>query len=317
MEKPKQTKPKLEKTNCDLCGSGEKMLLYDKSPFLIVRCAECGLVYVSPRLSVRALKEEVYDEAYFDAERGYGLAGHFDEGRREAARRAREILAWVERSAKRGRLLDVGCAGGFFLDAARRRGWEVRGVEFATSAAALAREAFGLDVFEGEITDAPFEEASFDVVTLLDVIEHLTSPAAGLKKARALLRPGGKLFVITPNFDSLSRRSHGKNWGLLEPEHHLYYFTPKTIDRMTAGAGFKVERIFFRELGIAELLLSAATLGKVGFKVDAESKRNLRERLGGIRDSVGNVVRFADRNLLKPLFPKIEGTAIYLEAIAE
>lgn len=314
MKKHKNGATNLEEVTCDLCGSAARKILYDKSPFQITKCAECGLVYVSPRLIAASLKEKVYDEAYFDAGRGYGLADHFGEGRREAARRARVILRWVESRAKRGKLLDVGCAGGFFLDEARRAGWEVSGVELAAPAAAHARDVLGLDVFEGEITVAPFRDEFFDVITMLDVVEHLPSPSAGLKKAHALLKSGGMLFAITPNFDSLSRLSHRENWGLLEPEHHLYYFTRKTLGETASGAGFAVEKMFFRELGVAELFLSAATLGKAGVKINAESKQAMRKRFGKARDTVRGVVSAVDRNILMPLLPGMEGTAIYMEA---
>src|SRR3972149_3651234 len=92
MEKRENSMTNLEEVPCDLCGSAARKTLYDKRPFGIVQCSECGLVYVSPRLPACSLKDEVYDEAYFDAGRGYGLANHFGEGRREAMRRAKGIL---------------------------------------------------------------------------------------------------------------------------------------------------------------------------------------------------------------------------------
>lgn len=304
-----------ETVSCGLCRSEKRAVLYEIPPFAVARCSDCGLVYASPRPAAAALKETVYDEGYFNAEKGFGLAGHFDRGGAEARRRAGELLAWVEKRAPAGGLLDVGCAGGFFLETAARRGWKASGIEISAAAAAHARNELGLDVAEGDFASADFRDASFDVITMFDVVEHLPSPVDDLKRAHSLLRHGGRLFLVTPNFDSLARRAHGAAWGLLEPEHHLFYFNRKTLRAAVEAAGFKIEETFFREIGIADLLLSAGTLNMAGVKIDGETKGRLRKTLGGLRAPLRKLAAETDKNLLRRIFPAAEGVAIYMEAV--
>ncbi|MEW5946645.1 MAG: class I SAM-dependent methyltransferase [bacterium] len=308
----------LEEVVCNLCGSGAAKTLYRVAEFGIVRCRQCGLVYVSPRLPAERLKREVYDEGYFDAQRGYGIADHFGAGSAEAERRAGELLAEVERIMKPpGDILDVGSAGGFFPAAAARGGWNARAVEIAPTAAEFARKNFGLEVFEGEITDAPYDDETFDAVTMFDVIEHLTNPYAALRKAFRLLRRGGRIFIVTPSFDSLPRRILGADWGLLAPEHHLYYFTPATLRKLVEIAGFKVEKITLPSFGLADLFLTASTLRRAGFRVDDDARRRMRRSLGAIRDRLHGFVNDVDVRVLKPLLPRAPGNAIHLVALKQ
>jgi 2-polyprenyl-3-methyl-5-hydroxy-6-metoxy-1,4-benzoquinol methylase len=141
-----------------------------------------------------------------------------------------------------GRLLDVGCACGFLLVAARERGFDVRGVEPSAWATAYARREFGLDVWHGSLEEAPLEPASFDVVVLADAIEHLSDPRAALKKLYRLLKPGGRLLLLTPDAGSLMARLAGVHWwGLLDDHYH--YFDRRTLRRLLEDEGFTVERV--------------------------------------------------------------------------
>lgn len=159
---------------------------------------------------------------------------------------ARHVEALARRARPPGRLLDVGCSAGFFLEAARYAGWTVQGVELSADAAALARERLGLDVFVGELADAPLAPVSFDAVTLWDVVEHVRDPAAMLRDARTLLRPGGTLALSTPNigglFPRLSRPVAVATgyWTHPEPPAHLFQFSQTTILRLLQATGFRV-----------------------------------------------------------------------------
>lgn len=156
--------------------------------------------------------------------------------RRRSARRALALLK-KRHSGTYGRLLDVGCSAGLFLQEARACGWDVTGVEPSRWLAEQARGRLGADV----VVCAPFETAtlepsSYDVVTLWDVLEHVTDPEAFLTKAESLLKPGGLLVVNVPNLRSWIARAFGRRWPLLLPEH-LFYFSPRSLQLLFSQHG--------------------------------------------------------------------------------
>lgn len=158
-------------------------------------------------------------------DRGYGLA-----------KRCRA----VERHKAKGKLLDVGCATGDFLNAMARRGWEVWGVEVNPHAAAYARERFGLRVFQRELAEADFLPHYFDAITFWDALEHLPDPIAALARARALLREDGLLVISLPDLDSWEARLFGRYWGGLDMPRHLYVFNKATLGQALWAAGLEV-----------------------------------------------------------------------------
>jgi len=201
----------------------------------IVRCRRCGLVYASPRGGDEAIRqsyEAVVDQLYVEERRGRVLT--FE-------RNFRPLLALVSEPAQ-PRLLDVGCYAGVFLEIAARHGWDAWGIEPSVWAAEQARQR-GLRVVTGTLASAGFAPASFDVVTLWDVIEHLTDPKAELKRVNRLLKPGGVVCIHTIDIGSLMPRLLGPRWPWLM-EMHLYYFSRRTLAMMLQAAGFQVIRQF-------------------------------------------------------------------------
>jgi SAM-dependent methyltransferase len=144
-----------------------------------------------------------------------------------------------------GKLLDVGCSTGFLLNAARLR-FEPTGVEPSRWAADYAGRQLKILVRRGTLEEAKFPDASFDVVTLVDVIEHLADPLSTLQEIRRVLKPGGLLYVVTPNIASLMARLMRSRWWGLRPAH-IYYFSPRTLRHLLDKAGF--EPILLRSYG--------------------------------------------------------------------
>jgi 2-polyprenyl-3-methyl-5-hydroxy-6-metoxy-1,4-benzoquinol methylase len=198
----------------------------------IVRCRACGLVRVDPQPVLNASRHIYEGDAY-----GFERSSQADDFGGDGIPHAQRVLAELESLGRGGRLLDVGCATGDFLLAVRERGWEPVGVELSAHAAAVGRRR-GLDVRVGTLAEANFGPASFDVVTMLDVIEHLGDPLAELRQVHRLLRPGGILCVETPNWDSVYRRLLGRRWAALQPRLHLLYFDQRTAAEMLRRAGF-------------------------------------------------------------------------------
>ncbi|HPD13598.1 MAG TPA: class I SAM-dependent methyltransferase [Planctomycetota bacterium] len=223
---------------CPLCAGSERRLLVTKNGCDVVRCRGCGLVHVWPQPPREAL-EALYSSGEYHTEVNEA------ERRRTFARRLREIEALAP---ARGRLLDVGCSKGYFIEAARASGWQATGVEVNRRAVEEAR-ARGLDVRPGDLSGQGFGDASFDAVTLFDVLEHVGDPRALLAECRRLLRPGGLLVVTTPDVGGLVPRvTYGLfaltlgAWGHPTPPGHLVEFSRRTLRRALAEAGFEVVR---------------------------------------------------------------------------
>jgi SAM-dependent methyltransferase len=177
------------------------MYLFEGISFDLVRC-RCGLVYVQPTPEPDAIARMYDDPEYYT--HGYNLGvepdNYFDrrdELVRQYERTARELAREIGRT---GDLLELGSAGGFFLEGARRAGFRVRGVELSREAAEYSRRELGLDVFHGRLESAPLAPRSFDVAYADNVLEHTRAPGATLGTLRELLRPGGHLVVIVPSY---------------------------------------------------------------------------------------------------------------------
>lgn len=147
------------------------------------------------------------------------------------------MVLWLDGSSK-GRLLDVGCGNGEIISYLRDLGWEVTGMEPDATAANLARERYGLDVFTGSIEQAQFPADSFDAITMTHVIEHLSDPILTLKECNRVLKPWGRLIIITPNIKSLGQRVFGSEWLYLDPPRHLNIFSNLTLQACSEKAEF-------------------------------------------------------------------------------
>jgi SAM-dependent methyltransferase len=215
--------------------------LHEIDGYHLVRCPSCSLVYVGDPPAEERLPE-LYSEAYFEVPATPGYDGY---GAAEARKfeHYRGLLDTIERLApNRGDLLEIGSAYGYFLVQAQARGWRVLGVEPSSHAVHEARQRFGHATHEGTLETLRRAPESFDAVVLWDVIEHLPHPARTLVHAIALLRPGGLLALSTGDIGSLSARFHGKEWSLLTPPWHLFYFSRSTLAALVVRAGFRIER---------------------------------------------------------------------------
>ncbi len=238
----------LESVRCNLCGADEPAPVAEIDGFQIVRCQQCSLVYVNPRYRPELL-QEIYRREYYDHEginNGLEFFGYDDYLADEEnikltfAKRLRTIEGYVPR----GRLLDIGCAMGFFLDLARSKGWDVIGSEVSEYSIEYARSQLNLDVRHGPLRSLALESGAFDVATMWDVIEHVPDPRAELAEISRILRPGGLLSIITPNVDSLVARLLGQRWEeFRRVREHIYFFSQRTLCRMLDEVGFKVERV--------------------------------------------------------------------------
>lgn len=218
---------------CISCGSTHHEHLLDAAsrngrPWKVElrHCRDCDLVFL-------AGAGESFDDALYDyyAERvGQSREDLFDA---IAANRHGELLTQFGRATRGRRLLDVGCGQGQFVDASLHAGWNVRGIDLARPAIAIGR-SFGLPVDVVDFFDASIEASSYDLVTMFELIEHVPRPGRFLARAEEVLRPGGLVYLTTPNFASLDRLIAGSAWEPIHPEH-LSYFTPTTLAALVHG----------------------------------------------------------------------------------
>ena len=224
-------------TECNLCHADRSSLLFTKDSLQIVKCLDCGLTYVDPQPSEEDLRT-IYKNGYFN---GTWEADYLTE-KKLYAPRFRERLKDIDSLEAKGKLLDVGCAVGYFLEAAQQDGWEASGVEISSYASEFARKS-GFDVFTGRLEEAGYPDNHFDVVTLWHVLEHMRDPAACLQEIHRILKDSGVLAVELPNIESKRSQKAGENWDQLKPREHLYYFGPGTLRKSVEKAGFQVVRI--------------------------------------------------------------------------
>lgn len=171
-----------------------------------------------------------------------------------STRRLRKLLRLLRRQPQEVRLLDVGCSSGALLIRAREMGFEAEGVDPSARAAATARQA-GFKVHTGPLEGAQFPDASFEAVTLIEVVEHLRDPRSLLVECRRILKPRGILLITTPNAASWTASVMGSRWqgfSLSAMGGHISFFNPKSVAAMARRTGFDTVRTETRNVRFLE-----------------------------------------------------------------
>ncbi len=224
---------------CNLCGGTDSQALETAIDGVrTIQCARCRLIFLDPFPKFES-------SVHYDAD--YYRPWLTDQAHARAALWAKRT-DFLERFARVGRLLDVGCGDGSFLLAARDRGWRVVGTEVSRWAARMLRDTHGLTILEGELLRMDHQETGFDVVTMWHVLEHTDRPLQTLMRAQELLREGGIMIVAVPNAGftlfraayPLARLRRLRYYTPGERELHLHHFTPKTLRAMLKKAGFRL-----------------------------------------------------------------------------
>lgn len=224
---------------CPVCGSGTGRTASVPGQRDVYRCLNCGVHFRYPQLTDGEL-HELYGETYY---KSWGMAGRTGN---EAVKRMKtatfelrlDLIAEYKRS---GNILDVGCATGYFLEAAKKRGFQAYGVEISDYSSAIAKSNFGEErVYKGELESCPFPEKYFDVIAMSDLLEHVRDPRKTLGAARRLLKSDGIIMIMTPNTDSLSGSLMKGKWTHYKAEH-FFYFNRRSMDHLAGLAGFTAD----------------------------------------------------------------------------
>jgi SAM-dependent methyltransferase len=241
---------------CPICSQplrdsrlrGRDRLITGDGPFTVMECGDCEYGFTLPQLSAAELGR-YYPREYFDFWGYSGQPGHnplqrlLARFRSWSATRSYRRQPYVLDGVTPGRMLDVGCGSGDLLEQFARKGWEIYGIDPSASAVAAAAKR-GAIVHQGTLRDQPWEPGSFALITFQHALEHVDDPVDALKRARALLEPGGLLIIDVPNWACWQRRLLFRSrWHPLELPRHLQHFSPRALERVAGVLGLSARAV--------------------------------------------------------------------------
>jgi len=219
----------MEARPCPACWSAAARQFGTANGYLLVSCYRCTTVFTT---TLPSTPDEAMDYAGYYHASNLRIPAFVEQ-------RLEEVADEFQPYRQLGRWLDVGCGAGALLRAASRRGWTAVGTEVAESAAEAVR-ADGFEVYVGELEALPLAAESFDVVSLVEVVEHVDDPANLVREAHRLLRPGGAMYITTPHGRGISARLLRTDWSAVAPPEHLQLFSLRGIRMLLQGAGLYV-----------------------------------------------------------------------------
>ena len=284
----------MERINCDLCGGNSFCFLFkaqdffSRQHFSLVKCTNCNLVFTNPRPS----KDKIHTyyppkEYYLESRRClYSFGSNKEKGKRDCHQTRFDVQQIVaekmfnEKKTNRGlvnelvyflaqhrlgrlkhlgivtgKILDIGCGDGSYLEILKDRGWETYGTEISEVACKEARRR-GINVFCQDLLDIHFKNNFFDCVRLWSVLEHLYNPTAYLKEIKRILKPKGLLIIQVPNFESLASKFFRYKWSGLDVPRHLYHFDKDTLRRFIEKENFVIRDIHTISVGTISTTLN-------------------------------------------------------------
>ena len=284
-------------TRCLLCNSDKLSPLRGYEAHYLHKCSNCGFVFC---YRIPTQQELV---AHYD------LYPRSNEISPITIKRYEGLLESFEKYRKTNNLIDVGCGDGYFLQVAKQRGWNVFGTEFTDRAIEVC-SGKGISMKQGKLDANNYGESFFDIVTSFEVIEHINNPIEDVGSFNKILRPGGAVYVTTPNFNSVSRDLLGAKWNVIEYPEHLSYYTASTIRKL-----FKSQR--FRTISVSTTGLSIDRLRRGMTKTESvvpqgggsdESMRQNAETNVIYKVAIGSINFFLDvtrkGDSLKGMFEK-------------
>ena len=225
---------------CPVCDSNVHRRMFSLSKGHLDRCLQCNLVFYLPRPTSKELEEYYnsldYRNSYCTGEMtGISFANKRYQQFSSAIAKYESFSYLPDNQI----LLDIGCGTGDFLYEAAQHGWEVEGFEISELAAAQANKLLGSTVVRsGSIDNLQFSHDKYDVISSYHVIEHLLDPVSMLHRVYELLRPGGIVFLETPNISSFGARMKGSNWSHIIPPEHITYFDQSSVRYALEKVGF-------------------------------------------------------------------------------
>lgn len=255
-----------EKIVCPVCGADSANTKFKKDLFQFSQCRECSMVYLNPRLNLRATYD-FYNEGWTAIYNETKFLGETPSTQMDDQINAYNLRLIEERrepsSTGKGVLLEIGFGSGFFLRTASAAGYEVHGIDVDTNNCERARKKFGERIRNADLFDAKFESERFDVVYMRDVFEHVPNPKILLEEVRRILKPRGVIFIEVPNIEALVYKIVKERHVCVFGFAHLNYWSPKTLTKILGKTEFEVlgfhhESVDFTILSVANYFLNSA-----------------------------------------------------------
>lgn len=234
-------------TACVICHTSEKFA-FIKHGYKIFTCPSCGLYRTQLRQPYRQLLNSYYTKAYFTGSLRRAGYANYQKDHQVVRRNAQIYLQALRRhlpqKLSHPKLLDVGCATGIFVQAAQTSGFNAYGIDIAAYAVREAQKLLGSKIRRASLTTAKFAPASFNIITLIDVFEHLNQPVQSVGRLHQLLCPGGLLLINTGNTRSFLARLESHRWHYFIPPQHTYYYSDINLTHLLRTHGFKILKIY-------------------------------------------------------------------------
>ena len=259
--------PTGEHNKCLVCQSDKLNPLGGYEKHHLTKCGSCNFVFCKPIPTQKELNE-VYE--------GYGRNDYLSDLTIQAYER---VLDSLEPFRKTNKLIDVGCGIGYFIEVAKRRGWEVYGTEFTEEAAKICEEK-GAKMELGVLDPSNYEPESFDVVCSFEVIEHINNPREELGNFYKLLRKGGVVYCTTPNINAVERFMLKSDWNILGYPEHLSYYSPSTLKRVFKETGFKTKKVLATGVSLTRIKKSQGKSNQATISASSDDEK-LRNQIAG------------------------------------
>ncbi|MBM77813.1 MAG: hypothetical protein CL846_04970 [Crocinitomicaceae bacterium] len=253
--------------SCLICKSSILNDLVTFKAAHLTKCKKCNFVFSKKIPS----QQELID--HYD---GYGRNDYLSP---ITIKRYNELLDEFEKFRKNGKIIDVGCGIGYFLEEAKKRGWEVYGTEYTDEAIKICKRK-GITMQQGKLNPNNYNLEEFDIITSFEVLEHINNPIEELSNFYKILRKGGLVYLTTPNFNSISRYYLKSNYNVITYPEHLSYYTPKTIKYLFKKLNFKTLKIETTGISITRIKTSKGLSNQafISEKSDDEILRNKIEK---------------------------------------
>lgn len=229
-----------EYVNCNICGKDNSQIIETQNQiYNVVKCKNCGLVFVNPQPSLTEMRED-FAEMYY--------ASLVEKQRKDRERVASYRLRKIMKYKKGEKLLDIGCGFGELLKLAKEKGWDVYGLDISKYLKNYIDKEIANSIYYGELLENKYKSDYFDVIVLGHVLEHMRNPLIVLREINRILKPNGLLFIAVPNVENYI---YGIFYWLLRGKFvplfivngvptHLYHFSNATLKNMLEKNGFKV-----------------------------------------------------------------------------
>lgn len=249
---------------CNSCNANNYKIIHKGGSYNVVTCSECGLYYLNPRPNSKSIKSFYQKEYYHGGLNSTGYS-NYSILQTDLELEAKKRLTVIKQYVNKGKLIDIGCGYGHFLNEAKQAGFQVMGLDISEEAIKQLKLRYGIPGQTGEVKKGFLAKSRFEVITAWDVVEHLPNPKISFKAIASIQKTNGYLFLTTPSVDSIDAKLLGKYWyGFKRIPEHLYFFSEKQMSLYLEQLGYKIIRIlpwgFYRNIGYCVDQLSRYSL---------------------------------------------------------